>query len=51
MAIKTAFLTDKTIRALSILAKMRLEELNLIGENPDLIEIYETALYQLARAS
>jgi hypothetical protein len=48
---KAVFLTTRQIRGLSILATAHLEELKLVNENPELIDIYASALGQLARAS
>jgi len=47
--IKTGYLRSDQVKALSILARMRVEELRLSGENPTIIEIYESSLEQLVR--
>jgi hypothetical protein len=50
MAVKAVFLDERHIRALKILATMKVEELKLINENPELTHLYEEALTQLGRA-
>lgn len=50
MAMRTVFLDDQQIRAQKILTTMRIEELKMAGENPELIRIYEKSLTQLGRA-
>ncbi|HEY1645721.1 MAG TPA: hypothetical protein VGF75_05100 [Candidatus Saccharimonadales bacterium] len=49
--IKTVFLDDKQIKGLSILARMHADELKLAEENPVLIDLYEGAITQLAKAN
>jgi hypothetical protein len=50
MAVRTVFLNDQQIKALKILAQMRIDELTMVNENPNLISIYQESVANLGRA-